>query len=606
VLHGTTIGAPVSGLVSGLYEVNLPPGLPQALALAAYKADPWVMFAQADVDVVTQTVPNDPLFANQNNLLNTGQNGGTPGDDINATAAWKVTTGSNNVVVAEMDTGIDYTHPDLYQNVWINQAEIPKSRLANLVDVDHDGLITFADLNNPINQGPGKIMPRPGNTTGTITAADLLAPMQLDVNGTDTGWGGWANPNNVQDGDTAHPDDLVGWNFINNTNNPFDDNGHGTEVAGVLGAQGNNDTGVAGVEWTTQIMPVKFLNSVGGGSISTFIQALNYSVQHGAKIANNSWGGAGNDPALKAAIQSAANAGQIFVVAAGNNAANLDTTQVYPASFNVNNIVSVASIDRVDALASYSNYGPHTVSIAAPGENLWTTEPGGKYSTSSGTSMATPEVSAALALVWGLHPSWTYSQVIAQVLGTATTQGTYVQGKVISGVLNVGAAVGTPVIPVTPPTSTPPTPTPTPPSSAGFTFTSSAPKNLEYYGSAISSIPVNLDQAVTSLTVTINVAHNRDSDLFIHLEGPGGIQVLLSNRRGLNGANFEATTFDDNASTPIGQGAAPFSGTFKPEWPLAAFKGENATGLWRLWVDDQVGNGNGAIQSWSLTFNAAT
>ncbi len=593
ILHGTTLGPAVSSLVAGLYTVNVPANIPLSVALAAYQADPNVMYAQLDSSVVTQTVPNDPLFANQNNLLNTGQNGGTPGADINATTAWNTTTGTTKVVIAEMDSGIDYTDPDLYQNIWINQAEIPAGRRANLTDVDGDGRITLADLNNPINQGPGKIMPRPGNTTGIITAADLLAPMILNPDGTDSGLGGWGNANNVQDGDTAHPDDLIGWNFVNNTNNPFDDNGHGTEVAGVLAAQGNNGTGIAGVEWQAQVMPVEFINSSGGGNISTFIQALAYSVQHGAKISNNSWGGGGFDPSLKAAIQSAANAGQIFVVAAGNSAENLDTTTAYPASYGLPNMVSVASIDRVDALASYSNYGPNSVSIAAPGENLWTTEIGGKYSTNSGTSLAAPEVSAAAAMVWGLHPGWNYSDVINQILGTAT-KGTYVQGKVESGVLNVGAAVGAPVI----------TPS-TPPTNPGTTFTVGAPKPLEYYGSAISSIPVSLNQVITNVTVTINVTHNRDSDLFIHLQAPDGTQIVLSNRNGGTGANYQVTTFSDGATTPISASSAPFNGTFKPDSPLSVLKGKNSSGVWRLWVDDEVGNGNGAIQSWSIAFNAS-
>ena len=424
------------------------------------------------------------------------------------------------------------------------------------------------------------------NGDGVITAADILAPMKLDANGNDTGLGGWANPTNTQDGDVAHPDDLVGWNFVTNTNDPFDDNGHGTEVAGIMGATGNNGTGVAGVAWTAQIMPVKFLNAGGGGTISTFISALHYAINHGALLTNNSWGGVGNDPALLAAIQNAQGAGRIFVVAAGNDAANLDQTPEYPASFGLDNMVSVASTDRVDALAGYSNYGAHTVSIAAPGENLWTTQRGGGYGTDSGTSMATPEVTAALAMAWGLHPTWSYTQVINQVLSTAT-RGTFVQGKVASGVLNVGTAVGTSA-------------------NSGVTFASTAVKNLEYYGSAISSIPVSFNQPITNLVVTINLAHNHDGDLFIHLQGPDGTQVVLSNRHGGNGANYQVTTFDDRAAVAIGQGNAPFNGSFRPDAPLAVFKGKNASGVWRLWVDDQVGNGNGAILSWSQTFNGGS
>ncbi len=608
-LHGTAIGDKLP-LVNSLYEVNLAPGVSVAMALAAYKADPVVLSAEADATVQVKQFPNDPKFALENNLYNTGQNGGTVGADIKAPAAWDVTHGNTSIIVSEMDTGIDYNHPDLYQNIWINQPEIPKSRLANLKDVDGDGVITFVDLNNPVNRGAGKITDLNGD--GLITAADILAPMQVDANGNDTGGGGWAH-NSTQDGDKAHPDDLIGWNFVANNNKPFDDNGHGTEIAGVLGATGNNGTGVVGVAWQTQLMAVKFLDSSGSGDIPTFIKALSYAVAHGAKVSNNSWGGgSGYSSSLFSAIKAAQAKGHIFVVAAGNDTANLDNAPQYPASFGLDNIVSVASVDRVDALAGYSNYGPATVAIAAPGENLWTTQVGGKYGTDSGTSLATPEVSGAVVLVWGLHPDWTYSQVINQVLGTAT-RGTYVQGKVVSGILNVGAAVGAPVIPVQPPQVIPPTPTPPPvvpppvtPPSAGVTFSSAAAKNLEYYGSAISSISVNANLTVSNLQVQINVAHNRDSDLFIHLQAPDGTQVVLVNRRGGSGANFQATTFDDHAGTAIAQGTAPFAGSYRPESPLTAFNGKNTSGLWRLWVDDQVGNGNGAIASWSLTFNAGT
>jgi subtilisin family serine protease/subtilisin-like proprotein convertase family protein len=385
-------------------------------------------------------VPNDPRFPEQWGLSNDGRSGGTARDDIHAPQAWDVTTGSRKVVVSVMDTGIDYNHPDLYQNIWLNQAEIPLSRLRNLIDVDGDGLITFADLNDPRNQGPFKITDVNGD--GRIDAADILAPMVLDASGHDTGLGGWAYPGNTQDGDTAHPNDFIGWNFVNNTNNPFDDNGHGTNVAGVIGAMSNDGVGVAGVDWQVSLMPVKFFDASGHGTIFQFIQGLNYAVAHGAVISNNSWAGAGNDPTLLAAIQSARLRGMIFVAAAGNFGMNLDTSPTYPAAFPLDNVVAVAATDRNDQLVSYSDYGAHTVALAAPGQAILTTAPGNGYDVDSGTSLAAPFVSGAMALVWAEHPGWTYTQVIHQVLSTVDPL-PGLKGKTgTGGRLDLAAAVG--------------------------------------------------------------------------------------------------------------------------------------------------------------------
>jgi subtilisin family serine protease len=393
----------------------------------------------AMISLAGTVTPNDPSFGSQWDLQNLGQNGGIAGADIRAPQAWAVTTGHNRVTVAVIDTGIDYDHPDLYQNVWINQAEIPLSRLRNLTDVDHDGLITFRDLNDPRNQGVGKITDV--NHDGRIDAADILAPMVLDSHGNDTGQGGWAH-GSTQDGDTAHPDDLIGWNFVNNTNNPFDDNGHGTHVSGTIGAVGGNGVGVTGIDWNVRIMALKFLDAGGTGSDGAAVDALSYAVRHGAAISNNSWGGGGNDPALANAIATAQRAGLIFVTAAGNAGSDIDVNPSYPASYNLDNIVSVAATDNRDQLAYFSNYGSGTVDLAAPGVNILSTTPNGTYSYYSGTSMATPHVTGVLALVWDLHPGWTYRQVINQVLNT-TDPLPSLQGRTVTGGrLNAAAAVG--------------------------------------------------------------------------------------------------------------------------------------------------------------------
>jgi subtilisin family serine protease/subtilisin-like proprotein convertase family protein len=448
VLPGTSLGSQLS-LVSGLYDIQLKAGTSVSKALAEYSDDLQVLVASPDYTLTSSVYPNDPMFNQQSGLLNTGQGGGTPGDDIGITHAWSVTTGSASTIVALMDTGVDYDQQDLYENIWINQAEIPKSRLApslggtnpnGIQDYYHDGFVSWRDLNDPRNIGPGKITDVNGD--GIIDAADILSPMVLNAQGQDTGLGGWAYPGNTQDGDTAHPNDFIGWNFVNNTNNPLDQNGHGTHVAGIIGAAGNNGVGVAGIDWQVSLMPVQFLNSSGEGSISSFIAGLNYAVQHGAKISNNSWSGADDDPLLEAAISNARTNGMIFVAAAGNGGSNNDNTPAYPSSFNLDNIISVAAVDNNNQLASFSNYGQHSVDLAAPGVNILSTLPNNQYGTLSGTSMATPMVTGVVALVWTEHPTWSYLQVINQVLSTVDPVPA-LQGKLITGgVLDAARAVG--------------------------------------------------------------------------------------------------------------------------------------------------------------------
>jgi serine protease len=305
--------------------------------------------------------------------------------------------------------------------------------------VDRDGLITFRDLNNPINIGPGKITDL--NGTGFIDAGDVLKPMVKDNLGNDTGAGGWAN--GVSEDKDKYVDDLVGWNFVNNTNDPFDDYGHGTHVAGTLGAMGNNGVGVAGVAWQAQLVPVKFLNSSGAGAISWAIAGIEWAVSKGIKISNNSWNDSSYTQILYDAVRNARAKGHIFVAAAGNQNRDADLNPAYPAGFNLDNVVSVAATDRSDKRASFSNYGKTSVDIAAPGVDVLSTNPNKNYGNRSGTSMSTPQVAGVMAMVWALRPEWTYQQVINWVLSTADRVPA-LAGKVASGRLNAAAAVKVP------------------------------------------------------------------------------------------------------------------------------------------------------------------
>jgi subtilisin family serine protease len=393
---------------------------------------PDVQYVQPEQTLHIDVEANDPQYANGTQWGLNGANG------IRANAAWNTTSGSTTVTVADIDTGMDYNHPDLYKNVWINQAEIPASRRANLTDVDHDGLMTFWDLNLPINQGPGKITDINGD--GRIDGSDILAPMTLNANGLDTGSGGWAD-NKSQDGDTAHPDDLIGWNFVNNTNNPIDDHGHGTHTAGTIAAMGNNGVGGTGVEWVGQVMALKFLDASGSGSNVAAAEAIRYAADHGARVSNNSWGGAGNDPVLSAAISYAGSKGDIFVAAAGNSSANADTSPNYPSGFPLANIIAVAALTADGLLAGFSNYGATTVDVGAPGVGIYSTLPNNSYGSWSGTSMATPHVTGTVAMVLGLHPAWTVSQVINQILSTVTPVPALAGKTVSGGIVNAAAAV---------------------------------------------------------------------------------------------------------------------------------------------------------------------
>src|SRR5262245_31005204 len=220
ILPGSQLGEPIA-LVPGARSVRLPAGVSVQRALALFQASPFVRYAEPNGYWHTaETIPNDAGFGNLYGMKNTGQQGGVPGADIKATFAWDISTGGTSVAIANIDTGVDYNHPDLYKNIWINQGEIPANRLPNLKDTDGDGLITFWDLNEPVNQGPGKITDLNGD--GRITGEDILRPMAGDL-------GGWAN--GLDDSGNGKIDDLIGWNFAGvSTNNPRDDFGHGTHT----------------------------------------------------------------------------------------------------------------------------------------------------------------------------------------------------------------------------------------------------------------------------------------------------------------------------------------------------------------------------------------
>ena len=354
-------------------------------------------------------------------------------------------TGTSRTIVGVIDTGIDYTHPDLYLNVWLNQSEIPTALRSVLRDIDSDGLITFRDLNDVSNVGYVSDI----NSNRRIDAGDLL---------NDSRW-----ENGIDENANGRTDDLIGWDFVNNDNDPFDDNGHGTHVSGTIGGIGGNGIGVAGVNWNIQIVGLKFLSASGSGSIANAVSSVDYFTNAAAHAAvgenyvatNNSWGGGGYSQAMNDALVRSAQQDVLFIAAAGNSASNNDTTANYPSNYSTavsagyESVVAVASLTSTGALSSFSNYGSTKVDLAAPGSSIYSTLPGGAYGTLSGTSMATPHVTGAVALYASAHSNATASQINSALLSSVAVTSSLTGITATGGRLDIGTLMNT--SPVTPP-----------------------------------------------------------------------------------------------------------------------------------------------------------
>jgi subtilisin family serine protease len=256
----------------------------------------------------------------------------------------------------------------------------------------------------------------------------------------------WVNPgeiagNGIDDDRNGYIDDMHGWDFVNNDNNPTDDNGHGTHCAGTIGGVGNNGIGVVGVVWNTKLVACKFLGASGSGSISAALSSLQYCIGKGIKVSNNSWGGGGFSQSFANALTTSAGMGHLFIAAAGNNGSNNDTTPSYPASYTNDNVIAVAATASNDSLASFSQFGLTSVDIGAPGVNTYSTYPTNSYASLSGTSMATPHVAGVVTAVYGQNPSWTYQQVRSRILSTTRPVAALNGRCVTGGMVNLQAAL---------------------------------------------------------------------------------------------------------------------------------------------------------------------
>jgi len=338
-----------------------------------YRKLPEVEYAEAVFEIEADdfapspVTPSDPHFSAQWALFNDGSRGGTKGADISATYAWTVTTGSDKVVVAVLDSGVDYTHTDLASNIWIRPNSIPAYEDREL---------------------------------GTIQ-------------------------------------DYHGFNAVDDSADPMDDNGHGTHCAGIIGAEGGNDIGIAGVNWKVQIMPLKFMNKSGYGTTKAAIEAINYVIDRkkagvNVRVISASWGSTQKSRALEDVIRKAGEAGILFVAASGNASTNNDRSPHFPSSYNLPNVISVAALDRNDQLATFSNYGVKSVAIAAPGVDILSTWLGDEYEEKSGTSMATPVISGVAALIVAHNPNISVDQLREKILASVDPLDS-LKGKVATG-----------------------------------------------------------------------------------------------------------------------------------------------------------------------------
>ena len=431
-----------------------------------------------------------------------------------------------------------------------------------------------------------------GTSTNVVTA---VIDTGVDYRHQDLAANIWSNSgeiagNGIDDDHNGYIDDTRGWDFANNDNDPMDDNGHGTHVAGTIGAVGNNGVGVTGIAWSALIMPLKFLDKSGSGALSNAIEAINYARVNGAKVINASWGGGGFSSALQSAITQYQQAGGIFVAAAGNESSNNATTPSYPANYP--GVISVGASTRSDTLASFSNFGTN-VQIVAPGQSILSTLPGNAYGTLSGTSMATPHVAGAIALLWGQNPTRTAAQITDAIFANTDNVLRGIQSKY--GRLNLGkaaAALRQSTLPVTPSTNPPPQ---TQQSRVTYSLQGTYPLRDATTHATVHQFAIDVPDniKIADLDVFLNIQHTYVSDLGIRLIAPDGTSRTLINRRGGSTANIQVTLSDD-ASTGLGS-LSTLRGMVRPENSLNAFNGKSAKGRWILQVTDYARGDIGQI-----------
>jgi subtilisin family serine protease len=336
-------------------------------------AEPNYIYAIPEAASPPRAVPNDPRFDDLWGLQNSND------ADIDADEAWDIQKGSKSIIVAIIDTGVDYDHEDLSDNMWRNPGETGDGKENNGIDDDNNGYV----------------------------------------------------------------DDSRGWNFERDTQDPTDVHGHGSHVAGTVGAVGNNGKGVVGVNWQVTLMPLRFIGADGFGEGDDAIRAILYAADNGANIMSNSWGGDPFSQAMEDAIRYARDKNVVFVAAAGNDDRDNDQFFQYPSNYQVDNVIAVAASNASDGLAGFTNTGRQMVDLSAPGVNILSTFANGGYQFLDGTSMATPHVSGVAALIMAQFPGITYRQTMIRIFGGVDRKSSHSGFMVTGGRLNARNALST-------------------------------------------------------------------------------------------------------------------------------------------------------------------
>lgn len=371
--------------------VDPDPGVAVTEAIRLLEREPDVLYAEPNASRAAYAAPDDRFYRLQWGLENTGQRPfdprspltGVVGADIDASAAWDVTTGSRDVVVGVVDSGAAIPHPDLAGNLWRNPGESGEAQADNGFDDDGNG---FAD-------------------------------------------------------------DVNGYDFADSDAQPLDGDGHGTHVAGTIGAEGGNAIGVTGVAQSSSLMVLRALDDNGRGDVADTLAAYAYAARNGARVVNLSFGGAFPSRAERDALSAAGDV--LFVAAAGNGGADNDAGGSFPCSYDLPNVICVAATDRADGLAGFSNRGRRTVDLGAPGVEIGSTsfdadgdgDYANEYVSMTGTSMAAPHVAGVAALALSRAPGLTVAQLRGVLLGSVEATPALRATTVTGGRLNAAGAV---------------------------------------------------------------------------------------------------------------------------------------------------------------------